>query len=217
MSKIETKEKIIEAAGELFAQKGYEGTSVRDIASTACVNLASINYHFENKQNLYYEVFRRNWEWLARGIEKIGQDKDQSVQSLASHIFDFFNQNTHALMNCFKIAMNQSAPLPDQFPAMDEKIESFGPPGGDVIFEFITKELGEKIPHQARLWAVASIFTHIEYMALIANTPYVQKKCAEFFHIQGPEDLKSRTVRHQVDAVLNYIRDHGQRWDEFES
>lgn len=214
MNKVHTKEKIIGAAGELFAQKGFEGTSVRDIAAAANVNLASINYHYENKQNLYYEVFRHNWKWLASGIEDMGCNKDQTVQELASGIFDFFIQNTPALMNCFKIALSQSAPLPEKFPAMDEKIESFGPPGGDVIFEFVTKELGEQTPHQARLWCVASIFTHIEYMALIANTPYVQKKCQEFFHIQGPEELKSRTIRHQVDAVMNYVRDYGERWNE---
>jgi AcrR family transcriptional regulator len=214
MNKIDTKEKIIETAGELFAQKGYEGTSVRDIAAMADVNLASINYHYENKQNLYYEVFCRNWKWLANGINEIGEDKDQTVQDLASSIFDFFIHNTHALMNCFKIALNQTAPLPEKFPAMDGEMESFGPPGGDVIFEFVTKELGEEVPRQARLWCVASIFTHIEYMALIANTPYVKKKCEEFFHIQGAEELKSRTVRHQVDAVMNYVRDYGHRWNE---
>lgn len=213
MTKVETKVKIIEAAGELFAQKGYEGTSVREIASLADVNLASINYHFENKQNLYYEVFRRNWEWLASGIDHIGQNKDQSIQELASHIFDFFIQNSQALMNCFKIAFNQNAPLPDKFPVLDEGLESFGPPGGHVIFEFVTKELGETVPHQARLWCVASIFTHIEYMALIAKTPYVQKKCEKFFDIKDAQELKSRTVRHQVDAVINYVRDHGNRWE----
>jgi len=40
----DTKDKIIKAAKILFASKGYEGTSVRDIAKAAEVNVASVNY-----------------------------------------------------------------------------------------------------------------------------------------------------------------------------
>ena len=44
-----TKEQIIDVATELFAKDGYNGTSVRDIASEANVNVAAINYHFGSK------------------------------------------------------------------------------------------------------------------------------------------------------------------------
>lgn len=49
---------IIWAAGELFAQHGLEGTSIRPIAQKADVNIAAINYHFGSKENLYTEVLR---------------------------------------------------------------------------------------------------------------------------------------------------------------
>jgi len=54
----ETKIAIILAAGELFAEHGLEGTSIRPIAQKAGVNIAAINYHFGSKENLYTEVFR---------------------------------------------------------------------------------------------------------------------------------------------------------------
>jgi len=53
-----TKLALIEAAGELFAAYGFEGTSVRAIAEKAGANVASINYHFGSKENLYTEVMR---------------------------------------------------------------------------------------------------------------------------------------------------------------
>jgi len=53
-----TKLALIEAAGELFAEQGYEGTSVRAIAEKAGANVAAVNYHFGSKENLYTEVMR---------------------------------------------------------------------------------------------------------------------------------------------------------------
>ena len=50
-----TKEKILIAANELFAKNGFSGASIREIATMANVNLAAINYHFKNKENLYWE------------------------------------------------------------------------------------------------------------------------------------------------------------------
>ena len=47
-----TKEKILSAAQELFEERGFNGTSVRDIATKADVNVALINYHFGSKDSL---------------------------------------------------------------------------------------------------------------------------------------------------------------------
>ncbi len=54
----QTREAIIKAAVRLFAEKGYQGTSVRDIVSKARVNQAAINYHFKGKDGLYREVLQ---------------------------------------------------------------------------------------------------------------------------------------------------------------
>ena len=51
-----TKNRIIEAAGPIFAEVGYENGTVRDICSAANVNVASIKYYFGDKKNLYLET-----------------------------------------------------------------------------------------------------------------------------------------------------------------
>ena len=56
-----TTERILDTAEILFAQKGYRAVSVREITSAAECNLAAVNYHFGNKENLYLEVFRSRW------------------------------------------------------------------------------------------------------------------------------------------------------------
>jgi len=54
-----TREQILDAAWELFAKKGFEAVSVRDVTSAAGVNLASVSYHFGGKDGLIQETVKR--------------------------------------------------------------------------------------------------------------------------------------------------------------
>ncbi len=51
-----TRQRLIEAAGELFAEKGFKATTVRDISEKAGANVAAVNYHFGDKEKLYEGV-----------------------------------------------------------------------------------------------------------------------------------------------------------------
>jgi len=55
----DTRNLIIDVAGPIFAEKGYEEATVRDICGSAGVNVASINYHFGDKESLYLETVKR--------------------------------------------------------------------------------------------------------------------------------------------------------------
>jgi AcrR family transcriptional regulator len=60
-----TKDRILGAAEELFAQHGFTGTSLRQVTSRADVNIAAVNYHFGSKENLVNEVFRRRMDGMS--------------------------------------------------------------------------------------------------------------------------------------------------------
>ena len=61
-----TKDRILGAAEELFAQFGFAGTSLRQVTSRADVNIAAVNYHFGSKENLVNEVFRRRMDEMSQ-------------------------------------------------------------------------------------------------------------------------------------------------------
>ena len=61
-----TKDRILGAAEELFAQHGFAGTSLRQVTSRADVNIAAVNYHFGSKENLVNEVFRRRMDEMSK-------------------------------------------------------------------------------------------------------------------------------------------------------
>ncbi len=61
-----TRQRILGAAEELFAERGFAGASLRQVTAAAHVNLAAVNYHFGSKDNLIEEVFRRRLDELSR-------------------------------------------------------------------------------------------------------------------------------------------------------
>jgi AcrR family transcriptional regulator len=69
-----TRNLIIKAAVSLFAEKGFERSSVRDIITKARVNQAAINYHFKGKDGLYFEVLKIAFKTLT---EDAGLDAEE--------------------------------------------------------------------------------------------------------------------------------------------
>lgn len=85
-----TRERLLDAAERLFAQRGLSGTSVREITDAAGANLAAVNYHFRSKENLYNEVFARRVAQLrdpilraAQGVSGLAQkDPEAALHAL---------------------------------------------------------------------------------------------------------------------------------------
>ena len=65
-----TRDRILDQAERLFAAKGFEAVSIREITGAAESNLAAVNYHFGNKMNLYFEVFRERWLERTRRVRE---------------------------------------------------------------------------------------------------------------------------------------------------
>jgi AcrR family transcriptional regulator len=57
-AKVGTEQRLLEAAGEIFAEHGYQSATTRQICEKAGANIAAINYHFGDKEGLYMAVLR---------------------------------------------------------------------------------------------------------------------------------------------------------------
>jgi len=68
----DTRERLIAAASQLFAERGFHGTKARDIATRAGVNLAAGNYHYGSKKTLYLEVLRAQFAETRALLEATG-------------------------------------------------------------------------------------------------------------------------------------------------
>ncbi len=75
MAPADTKTTILDAAETLFADRGYDATSLRDLTQAAAVNLAAVNYHFGGKERLAMAV-------LARRIGPINAERHRRLDGL---------------------------------------------------------------------------------------------------------------------------------------
>jgi len=95
-----TKARLLGAAEEVFAAKGFEGASTREIAARAGVNISSLHYHWESKETLYFAVFRNVYDRivallrdsLAPLVARPGNPR-VTVERAMGALFDFFADN----------------------------------------------------------------------------------------------------------------------------
>lgn len=93
------KQSIADAAVYLFNQKGYAGTSIRDIASEAGVNVANISYYFNNKHGLLEYCFTNYFEQYIFQIEHgymetVDEPASISLKTIAKNVLLFQSQES---------------------------------------------------------------------------------------------------------------------------
>lgn len=80
----------MEAAEELFAEKGFDGTSVRDISDKAGVNLAMISYYFGSKEKLLETLFTYRAESSVLKMESLLHDRASTPLQKVYHLIDYY-------------------------------------------------------------------------------------------------------------------------------
>ncbi|NNN67650.1 MULTISPECIES: TetR/AcrR family transcriptional regulator [Vibrio] len=92
-----TKEKILDVAEGLFAEHGFNDTSLRAITSKAGVNLASVNYHFGDKKTLVRAVLNRYLEAFMPAVQQALQELNFQDEYQMSEVFESLRTPLRAL------------------------------------------------------------------------------------------------------------------------
>ena len=75
-----TRDKLIEAAGQVFAERGYRAATIREICRRAGANVAAVNYTFGDKMGLYTEVLRRSMRAAQTAVMNAALDTSLSPE-----------------------------------------------------------------------------------------------------------------------------------------
>ncbi len=89
MAKVKTSQKILNCATRLFAQHGYDGTIMDDLAEQCGVNKASIYYHHKDKATLYENALTALFTPIADAVIEAVGTEDTPVEKLERHIKEF--------------------------------------------------------------------------------------------------------------------------------
>lgn len=87
---IGTEEQIKKAATKLFLERGFDGTSIRDIAEAAGSNVALLNYYFRSKQRLYDLIVKDLFDDMFRPALEIFDGPDASISEMMYRFVDVY-------------------------------------------------------------------------------------------------------------------------------
>lgn len=138
-----TSDRIVQSAAILFAEKGYRNTTIQDICNRADANVASVNYYFRSKENLYREV----WRFCRDLVEKTHALSSPPNQDPMARIIA---QNEAAIRAIFDDGPGGLFPkiihreMMDPSPISEELREGFMEPLRQYLHEALREALGPK-------------------------------------------------------------------------
>ncbi len=98
---------ILDKAEELFAGNGYEGTTVREIAQAAGVNVAMINYYFGSKEKLMQMLFQERMGGIKLRIEAVVSSRDISPFQKFDILIDQYVERVFSRQSFYKVMFTE--------------------------------------------------------------------------------------------------------------
>lgn len=191
---------IIETAEKLFADKGFEGTSVRDIAEDAGINVAMISYYFGSKEKLLEALFNYRAEGTTQKLVSMLTNKALSPVEKVNMMIEYYIEKFHN-QTCFHKIMSREQ-VASQHTATSELIQNFKKRNQQLIKELIQE--GQKSGD-----FVKNIDIPILMATLIATVSHIvttQHFYREINNLQDmPEEQFQKMMKKKLNAHFKFI------------
>ncbi|MGA2817601.1 MAG: CerR family C-terminal domain-containing protein [Xanthobacteraceae bacterium] len=170
-----TRDRILKAAQRLFAERGYEATSVRAIVAKARVNQAAINYHFAGKDGLYREVLRAAFRALTQ--HQLVHAEEAKAMSREKALAEFVRDQLRPLLARDEISrhiriFNWEAVRPTAVfrKLMSEEAAPFMGLAVDLVRRFLP-EADQRTLMVAAVWLIGQCSIFVRNREQLANPP----------------------------------------------
>jgi len=164
IEKQETRQRILETAGEIFATKGFRVATIREICNRSKANIAAVNYHFGDKERLYVAVLRHTFAVanekhpLSSELTKDLDPEERLRIFVRTYLIRLLDSSGH-LWHGKLIAREISDPTPALSQVVDEMVH----PSLGLITEIVKDFLGESVPAETVMLYVRSILGQCLY------------------------------------------------------
>jgi AcrR family transcriptional regulator len=186
----EPQQRLLDAAGQTFAEKGFEGATVREICKRAGVNIASVSYYFRDKEQLYIEAVKHatcgaveplklaDWPAETPPVRKLRD----FIHVLVSRMMSSARPSWHTKLMMRELAQPTSACV--------EWVQEYVRPAAEKLYAILDEILPPEMPRWKRYLIGFSIVGQCNYH--IQNRPVVQLLVGEedysHFHAQNVAD-----------------------------
>lgn len=151
----ETRRKLIEAAGEVYALRGLHAATIKEITAQAGVNCAAINYHFRDKFELYAAVVRHALKTLqvSSSVENLPGTPEQRLQAMIAEMFRDVGSASRPMW-CTTILAHEFA---QPTAALDAVIDELMRPRAEILDNIVREILGPAFTERQALLATLSV------------------------------------------------------------
>ena len=200
----ETRERLLEAAGEVFAERGFRAATVREICRRARANVAAVNYHFHDKERLYAAVFeyagshaRQEDSTAVAGGEK-AKAEERLRQFIRSYFRRIFDTGRPAWLS--KLVVRE---MTEPTNMLDAIVNKLARPNHlrlrAIIRELLPQNAPEDAVRQCALSVVGQCIFYHNSRAVISRLYPEQKYTAEAI-----EQLSEHVFRFSLGALQEY-------------
>jgi AcrR family transcriptional regulator len=210
VSQLATEKRLLEAAGEIFAEYGYRAATVRQICEKADANIAAVNYHFRDKEGLYLAVLRSVPDAHAEkyppnsGLnpEADAEQKLRAyIHSMLRRVFDAGRPGWHA-----KILARE---MVEPTRAFDRLVEEVARPVHNELASIVRELLGTGTGNEAVRLCTLSIISQCVYYH--HARPVIERLYPEQKY--GSDEIE-RLADHVTDFCLGALRRFSQKAGE---
>ena len=140
---LETRQRLLNVAAELFAEQGFNNVTVREICQVAGANVAAVNYHFRDKLGLYKEVV----EMVADALNRAKVDVIEAAEPLPpeERLREYIRLTLHSMLDPKEESWMDkliAREMMDPTPALDLIIEKGIKPTGERMGRMVAELLG---------------------------------------------------------------------------
>ncbi|MDY7002195.1 MAG: CerR family C-terminal domain-containing protein [Thermodesulfobacteriota bacterium] len=202
-----TRDKLLKAAIEVFAHKGYASATVREICGLAGTNVAAVNYHFGGKGPLYAAVLEHIFETAGAGVPyEILTFQDPSLppeERLRTYILSYFHwvfgrkKGKEEYSNLSTIFIMEMA-RPSE--GLDEVVEKYIRPQAVILMDILKDILGPDTPEPVLRACTASVVGQILHYCLVR--PISVRLFTNYPDVQDVlEDLAGHVTRFSLGGL----------------
>lgn len=191
LTDLDTRQRIMEVAMKLFAVKGFDGASIREIAKLAEVNVSALNYHFKSKENLRQELMQYVVDNFKKKIEEIPEEA--SAADFAVKVHETLMADSANCLNQFKLILDS-----EHHPCLAEPY----PKGYQQLMSRLRKELSPEVPEEKVFWATNIIFSYLMHVSVMSSTKVGKTFAQKFF-----PDKKTSFASYIRELVETLVRD----------
>ena len=202
VASVETRRRLIDAAGEIFAERGFAQATIRDITQRASTSIASVNYHFREKTELYNAVM----ELLESDMRGVMPPESVLTGGPAEQLRAFVRHFLSEILQCDEqpewMQVLWARELASPSPAMKSLIDKVIRPVNDRLTAILRQLAPASLSREQELLQTSSIMGQMLYF--VCHQPVVAHLYPDVPHVGAPQSadlIADHIVRFSLAAL----------------